>query len=122
MTTPTSTDARMMAAFIRYHRARMARSAARKAIFSYLAAAWNDQPPDEDGDGLLSPVNPNKHKYAQCGLGEYAVNGDPYDPAPILCDVCKGSQPLYQEMRRAAKEHGAALRSMQGIARALVKP
>jgi hypothetical protein len=111
---------KLPSAILRWHHARLARNAARKAMSQYLADAWGEPDSDDDravgGSGL-----PHPHKYACCGLGKYAVNGDPYDPAPILCDVCTGSKPLYLEMLRTSKAHGAALRGLQGVARTLAK-
>lgn len=93
---------------MRLYLARKARREARKAFASYLAAAWNETEPDEDGPGSRDP---KAHKFGHCGLP--MIDAD----TPGLCPVCAGSAPFHAAYLKATREAGNALRQAQAIGR-----
>lgn len=109
----------LAAVLMRLYLARKARREARKAFAAYLAAAWHEIEPDEDGPGHRDP---KAHRFGACQLG-YA--GNPRNPqdqgAPILCPVCTGSAPFHAAYLKATREAGNALRQAQAIGRRFAK-
>lgn len=100
---------------VRLYLARKARREARKAFADYLARAWGETEPDEDGPGHRSPA---AHPFGACGLGYTGNPRDPYDAGErILCPVCAGSAPYHAAYLRATREAGNALRQAQAIGR-----
>jgi hypothetical protein len=77
-------------AAMRWSIARQARIDTRKALQAYRAEMGSCEPDDR-------------------GVPCYYIRGLALDN---WCDVCKGSQPLWLAWRKAAREHGAALRSI----------
>lgn len=109
---------KITAALLRFHKARLARNAARKAMSRYLARSWGEIEPDEEGPGYKDP---KAHKYGACNLGYDHDKCTPYEAVYLLCDVCKGSEPFYLEMRRASRMHGAALRALQALGKSIAE-
>ena len=98
-----STD-RMAQVLRRLYLARKARREAREAFSRYLAAAWNETDPDEDGPGGRDP---KAHRYACCQLPMLD------EDTPQLCPVCAGSAPFHAAYLLASREAGSALRQAQ---------
>lgn len=93
-------------ALLRLYIARKARRDARRAMSKYLAAAWDETEPDEDGPGHRSP---HAHRFGCCVLPMIDMD------TPTLCPVCAGSAPLHADYVNASREAGAALRQVQAI-------
>ena len=82
---------RAFAAVVRLTEARRVRAIAREAWLAYMRQEW--------GEG-------HRHKYGHC-----QVDLDQYGTTAPLCDICAGSDPLYQEYRKAARRAGGALQT-----------
>jgi len=103
---------KMEQALMRLYLARKARREASRAMANYLAAAWGETDPDEDGPGMRDP---KAHRFGACGLPMIDEN------TPDLCPVCAGSAPLHSAMVKASRDAGAALRAAQAIGRRIAR-